>query len=56
MTEPEKQPQRRSGTRLIYTLQDGEDWRWTPAGLLVVHPDRPHKIIHDDGRVETLAA
>lgn len=48
-------PEIRFGMRGLYTLQDGEDWRLMPGiGIAIVHPDRPPKIVHDDGSVTEL--
>jgi hypothetical protein len=43
-----------TGTKVIYTLKDGEDWQFMPAGdgsfyMVIVHPDRPPKMIDRDG-------
>lgn len=44
-----------NGIRHIYTLQDGEDFRFFSNGpIVVVHPDRPPKIINADGTVDVL--
>jgi hypothetical protein len=39
----------RSEMKLLYTLQPGEDYRYYAGRIIVVHPDRPPKIINSDG-------
>jgi hypothetical protein len=40
--------------KLIYTLQPGEDYRFFHGRIVVVHPERPPKIITSDGAIEPL--
>jgi len=39
----------REGTKLIYTLAEGESCRATDGGYIIVHPDRPPKLITANG-------
>jgi hypothetical protein len=38
--------------RHVYTLQPGEDWALFKGLLIVIHPERPPKIIREDGTEE----
>jgi hypothetical protein len=43
-------------SRLLYTLKPGERWALLDADrAMVVHPDRPPKVVYPDGRVEEIA-
>ncbi len=44
----------RPGTKLLYKLQDGEDYRFFAGRVIVVHPERPPKVITSDGAIEYL--
>lgn len=49
-------PRQLMGAKYVYTLLEGEDWRrYAGLGIVVTHPDRKPKIIHDDGREETIS-
>lgn len=39
----------------IYTLQPGEEYKFWNGRIIVVHPDRPPKIVHSDGTTEIIA-
>jgi hypothetical protein len=46
-----------TGVKGRYTLKRGE--RWTLLSddrVMVIHPDRPPKIVYPDGRVEEIAS
>jgi hypothetical protein len=46
-----------TGIRLLYRLKDRERWTLLDRDrVLVVHPDRPPKVVYPDGRVEGIAA
>lgn len=47
-------PQYIPGTKIIYTLQPGEDWAFYKDSIIVIHPDRHPKIVHLDGTIEEL--
>lgn len=38
-----------NGMKLIYTLQPGEQYAIYRGSIIVVHPDRPPKIVTQDG-------
>jgi hypothetical protein len=40
------------GARVLYELQPGEDGRVVSGVLVIVHPDRPPKIVDADGVVD----
>jgi hypothetical protein len=41
-----------TGIRLLYRLQDRERWTLLDRDrVMVVHPDRPPKVVYPDGRV-----
>jgi len=45
-----------AGVTRLYTLKQGE--RWTLLSddrVMVIHPDRPPKVVYPDGRVEEIA-
>ena len=51
-----QQAQARAGVRLLYMLQPGERWALLDDDrAMVVHPDRPPKVVHPDGSVEEIA-
>ena len=51
-----RQAETRPGVRLLYTLKRGERWALLDDDrVMVVHPDRPPKIVYPDGRVEEIA-
>jgi hypothetical protein len=46
----------RAGIRLLYTLKRGERWTLLDDDrVMVVHPNRPPKVVYPDGRVEEIA-
>jgi hypothetical protein len=46
-----------TGVRLLYRLKEGERWTLLDCDrVMVVHPDRPAKVVYPDGRVEETAA
>ena len=51
-----RQAEARAGVRLLYTLKRGERWALLDDDrVMVVHPDRPPKVVYPDGRVEEIA-
>lgn len=46
--------ERIEGMKHVYAMQEGEDWRLTPSGPIIVHPDRAPKIIRDGEVIELL--
>lgn len=44
------------GQKLIYDLQDGEEYVVTPGGLIVTHPERKAKLVRWDGSEELIDA
>ena len=45
------------GVPLLYKLKDGERWTLLDRDrAMVVHPDRPPKIVYPDGRLEEIAS
>ena len=45
----------RAGFPLLYTLKRGERWALLDDDrVMVVHPDRPPKVVYPDGRVEEI--
>lgn len=51
-----QQADARKGVRLLYTIKPGERWALLDDGrVMVVHPDRPPKVVYPDGRVEEIA-
>ena len=45
-----------TGIRLLYRLKDRERWTLLDRDrVMVVHPDRPPKVVYPDGRVEGIA-
>ena len=52
-----RQANARSGARLLYRLKERERWTLVDGDrAMVVHPDRPPKIVYPDGRVEEIAS
>ena len=46
-----------TGIRLLYKLKDRERWTLLDGGrVMVIHPDRPPKVVYPDGRVEEIAS
>jgi hypothetical protein len=46
----------RAGVTRLYTLKQGERWALLDDDrVMVVHPDRPPKVVYPDGRVEEIA-
>jgi hypothetical protein len=46
----------REDVRLLYKLKPGERWALLDDDrVMVVHPDRPPKVVYPDGRVEEIA-
>jgi len=46
----------RENVRLLYILKPGERWALLDDdSVMVVHPDRPPKVVYPDGRVEEIA-
>ena len=46
-----------TGVRLLYRLKDRERWTLLDRDrVMVIHPDRPPKIVYPDGRVEEIAS
>lgn len=44
-------------TRVIYTAEPGETLKLLRSGLtLIVHPDKPPRILHPDGKIELFEA
>jgi hypothetical protein len=44
-----------AGVRRLYTLKQGERWTLLDRDrVMVVHPDRPPKVVYPDGRVEEI--
>ena len=51
-----RQSEPRAGVRLLYTLKQGERWALLDDDrVMVIHPNRPPKVIYPDGRVEEIA-
>jgi hypothetical protein len=51
-----QQAEARAGVRLLYMLQPGERWALLDDDrAMVVHPDRPPKVVYPDGSVEEIA-
>ena len=51
-----RQAEAGKGVRLLYTLKRGERWALLDEDrVMVVHPDRPPKVVYPDGRVEEIA-
>ena len=49
--------QTRAGISPLYRLKVGERWTLLDDDrVMVVHPDRPPKIVYPDGRVEEITA
>jgi hypothetical protein len=52
-----RQADARSGARLLYLLKEHERWTLLDDDrAMVVHPDRPPKVVYPDGRVEEIAS
>jgi hypothetical protein len=52
-----RQADARTGVRLLYRLKERERWTLLDKDrAIVVHPDRPPKIVCPDGRVEEIAS
>ena len=46
-----------AGVTRLYTLKQGERWTLLDDDrVMVVHPDRPPRIVYPDGRVEEIAS
>jgi hypothetical protein len=44
-----------AGVRRLYTLKQGERWTLLDRDrVMVVHPDRPPRVVYPDGRVEEI--
>ena len=51
-----QQAEARVGVRLLYTLKPGERWALLDDDrVMVVHSNRPPKVVYPDGRVEEIA-
>jgi hypothetical protein len=51
-----QQARPRVGIGRLYTLKRGERWALLDDDcVMVVHPDRPPKVVYPDGRVEEIA-
>jgi hypothetical protein len=51
-----QQSEVRAGIRLLYTLKQGERWALLHDDrVMVVHSNRPPKVVYPDGRVEEIA-
>jgi hypothetical protein len=51
-----QQAEARAGVRLLYTLKPGERWALLDDDrAMVVHPDRPPKVLYPDGSVAEIA-
>ena len=45
------------GVRLLYRLKKRERWTLLDSNrVMVIHPNRPPKIVYPDGRVEEIAS
>jgi hypothetical protein len=45
-----------AGVRLLYRLKDRERWTLLDDDrVMVIHPNRPPKVVYPDGRVEEIA-
>jgi hypothetical protein len=52
-----RQVEANRGVPLLYRLKDHERWTLLDRDrAMVVHPDRPAKIVYPDGRVEEIAS
>jgi hypothetical protein len=52
-----RQADARPGVRLLYRLKEQERWTLLDKDrAMVVHPDRPAKVVYPDGRVEEIAS
>src|SRR5215472_12977319 len=52
-----RQADAKTGVRFLYKLRGGERWTLLDRDrVMVVHPDRPPKIVCPDGRVEEIAS
>jgi hypothetical protein len=51
-----RQSELRAGVRLLYRLKDRERWTLLDDDrVMVIHPNRPPKIVYPSGRVEEIA-
>jgi len=51
-----RQSEPRAGVRLLYRLKDRERWALLDDDrVMVIHPNRPPKVVYPDGRVEEIA-
>ncbi|MBV9017855.1 MAG: hypothetical protein JO058_19570 [Alphaproteobacteria bacterium] len=54
---PWRQVDANKGIPLLYSLKSGERWTLLEHDrAMVVHPNRPAKIVYQDGRVEEIAS
>ena len=52
-----RQADANTGVRLLYKFKKGERWTLLDSDrVMVVHPNRPPKIVCSDGRVEEIAS
>jgi len=52
-----RQADARTGVRLLYRLRESERWTLLDKDrAIVVHPNRPPKMVFPDGRVEEIAS
>ena len=52
-----RQADANTGVRLLYRFKKGERWTLLDSDrVMVVHPNRPPKIVCPDGRVEEIAS
>ena len=52
-----RQADANTGVRLLYKFKKGERWTLLDSDrVMVVHPNRPPKIVCPDGRVEEIAS
>ena len=52
-----RQADANKGVPLLYKLRNGERWTLVDSDrAMVIHPDRPAKIVYPDGRVEEIAS
>lgn len=56
MEDPEQPLPGMRGMKVLYTLEPGESYKFWDGRIIVVHPDRPPKIVHADGTTEIITA